>query len=84
LYVSNVKSGWKNDFRSPPGGRIRQAWKNSALAAFAVRKIQRADSGNPYKRQDSGEQDNYDQGESPGFGQTGATLSPSPKGLTYQ
>lgn len=37
-------------------------WDNSALAAFAVREIQRADGGNPHERQDGGEQDDYDQG----------------------
>ena len=33
-----------------------------ALAAFPVREIQRADGGDPHKHQNSGEQDDDDQG----------------------
>jgi len=62
LYVSKVKRGGKSGFRSPPGGGIRQAWKNSTLAALAVGEIQRADGGNPYEHENGGEQDDYNQG----------------------
>jgi len=64
LYVSKVKRGGKSGFRSPPGGGIRQAWKNSTLAALAVGEIQRADGGNPYEHENGGEQDDYNQGVS--------------------
>lgn len=37
-------------------------WDNAALAAFAVREIQRADGGNPHEHQDGGEQDDNNQG----------------------
>jgi len=53
-------------------------------AAFPVRKINRADGGDADEHQNGGEQDEDDQGSSPGLAQGKASLSPSLNRLSYQ
>ena len=55
-----------------------------ALAALAVREIERADGGNPHEHQDGGEQDDYNQGSLLVLPTLGASQSPCSNSLTFQ
>ena len=59
-------------------------WDGPRSAAFPVREINGADGGDADEHQDGGEQDEDDQGSSPGLAQAKASLSPSRNRLSYQ